>query len=84
VEVSGQLHTLTTLLPGIKAPGTHWIGGCVSPRAVLDAVVKKKIPNPHWESNLRTPIVQSIAWQSYRLQKHMAIPYKINGKQQRH
>jgi hypothetical protein len=27
-------------------------------RAVLDAVVKRKIPSPRWESNSRTPIVQ--------------------------
>jgi len=30
--------------PKERAPGTHWIGGWVSPRAVLDAVVKRKIP----------------------------------------
>jgi hypothetical protein len=30
----------------------------VGPRAVLDAVVKKKIPRPRLESNRRTPIVQ--------------------------
>jgi hypothetical protein len=33
----------------------------VNPRAVLDAVVKRKIPSPHQESNPRTPIVQPIA-----------------------
>jgi hypothetical protein len=27
-----------------RAPGTHWIGGWVGRRAVLDAVVKRKIP----------------------------------------
>jgi hypothetical protein len=32
--------------PRERAPGTHWIGGWVSPRAVLDAVVKRKIPSP--------------------------------------
>jgi hypothetical protein len=26
------------------ALGTHWIGGWVGPRAVLDVVVKRKIP----------------------------------------
>jgi hypothetical protein len=30
----------------------------MGPGAVLDAVVKRKIPNPHRESNPRTPIVQ--------------------------
>jgi hypothetical protein len=33
----------------------------VGPRAVLDAVVKRKIPIPLRESNPRTPIVQPIA-----------------------
>jgi hypothetical protein len=45
-----------------RAPGTHWIGGLVGPRAVLDAaVVKRKIPSPRRESNPRTPIVQPVA-----------------------
>jgi hypothetical protein len=30
--------------PRERASGDHWIGGCVGPRAGLDAVVKKKIP----------------------------------------
>jgi len=30
----------------------------VSPRAVLDAVVKRKVPSPRLESNPRTPIAQ--------------------------
>jgi hypothetical protein len=41
-------------------PGTHWIGGWVGPRAVLGAVVKRKIPSPRRESNPRTPIVQPV------------------------
>jgi hypothetical protein len=44
-----------------KDPGTQWIGGWVGPRAVLDAVVKRKIPSPRLESNPRTPIIQPIA-----------------------
>jgi hypothetical protein len=32
--------------PRERAPGTHCIGGRVGPRAVLDTVVKKKIPAP--------------------------------------
>jgi hypothetical protein len=47
--------------PRERAPGSHWIGGWVGPRAVLDAVVKRKIPSPRRKSNLRTPIVQPIA-----------------------
>jgi hypothetical protein len=47
--------------PRDKAPGTHWIGGWVGPRAVLDARVKRKIPSaiptelsrlfPEWVDN---------------------------------
>jgi hypothetical protein len=37
--------------------GKSWVG----PRAVLDAVVKRKIPSTRLESNPRTPIVQPIA-----------------------
>jgi hypothetical protein len=47
--------------PKERAPGTHWIGGWVGPRAVLDAVVKRKRPSPRRESNPRTPIVQCVA-----------------------
>jgi hypothetical protein len=43
------------------APGTHWIGGWVGPRTILEAVVKRKIPSLHRESNPRTPIVQPIS-----------------------
>jgi hypothetical protein len=28
--------------PGERALGTHWIGGWVGPRAILDVVVKRK------------------------------------------
>jgi len=41
--VSGQLHSL---LPKEISHDIHWIGGWVGPRAVLDAVVKRKNPNP--------------------------------------
>jgi hypothetical protein len=47
--------------PRERAPGIHWIGGWVGPRAVLDAVVMRKIPIPRQESNPRTPIVQIVA-----------------------
>jgi hypothetical protein len=33
----------------------------MGPRAVLDVVVKRKIPSPHQESNTRTLIVQPIS-----------------------
>jgi hypothetical protein len=34
-----------------KTPGTHWVGGWVSPKAGLDTVSKRKIPSPRRESN---------------------------------
>jgi hypothetical protein len=52
---------LGRFIPRERAPDTHWIGGWVGPRAVLDAVVKRKIPKPCWESNPRTLIVQTVA-----------------------
>jgi hypothetical protein len=44
-----------------EVTGTHWKGGWVGPRAVLDAVMNRKIPSPCRESNPRTPIVQPVA-----------------------
>jgi hypothetical protein len=35
-----------------RAPGTHWIGGWVGPRTVLDAVVNRIITSPLRESRL--------------------------------
>jgi hypothetical protein len=64
------------IAPCIIDPGTRWrlvvsftpwlvylygIGGWVGPRAVLDMVVKGKIPSPHWKSNPRTFIIQPTA-----------------------
>jgi hypothetical protein len=46
--------------PRETAPGTHRLGGWVSPGAVQDRVVKRKIPSPRRESNPRTPIVQPV------------------------
>jgi hypothetical protein len=43
MEVSGQLHAPAALPPGERAPGTHWIGGWVGPRAVLEAEEYQKI-----------------------------------------
>jgi hypothetical protein len=33
----------------------------MSPRTVLEEVMKRKIPSLRWESNPRTPIVQPVA-----------------------
>jgi hypothetical protein len=68
--------------PKERASGTHWIGGWVGPRAVLDAVVKRKIPSPRRKSNPRNPIVQPVA-QCYttelpRLRPNMRVYPKIS------
>jgi hypothetical protein len=57
MEMSVQFYA-PAALPTERVPGTHWIGGWVDPRAVLDAVVKKKIPSPRRESN---PDLQPVA-----------------------
>jgi hypothetical protein len=70
-----SIHSLTSALDGgdwsasrpgrftprERAPDNHWIGGWLGTRAILDAVVKRKIPGSCRESNPRTPIVQPVA-----------------------
>jgi len=56
MEVSGQLHAAATL-SGVGTLGTHWAGGSVSPRTVLDTVLKRKNPIIVPAGN-RTPVVQ--------------------------
>jgi hypothetical protein len=46
--------------PRERSPVTHWIGGWVGPKAIMDEVVKRNIPSPRRESNPRTQIVQTI------------------------
>jgi hypothetical protein len=48
-------------IPRERAPITHGMGDWVGSRAVLDAVVKSKIPSHRRESNPRTPIFQPVA-----------------------
>jgi hypothetical protein len=61
MEVSDRFHAPAALPPRKEPLLTNWIGGWVGTRAVLDAVVKRKIPSPRRESNPRTPIVQPVA-----------------------
>jgi hypothetical protein len=55
MEASGQLRASAAL-----TPGTHWIGGRVDSRAVLDAVAKRKNTLPAPAGN-RTPVVQPVS-----------------------
>jgi hypothetical protein len=53
--------------PRERAPGTHWIGGWVGPRAVLDAVVKHSQPPPGiepWNSDrpARSPALHRLSY----------------------
>jgi hypothetical protein len=52
--------------PRERAHGTYCIEGWEDPGAGLDAVVKKKIPSPCWNSN--PPIIQPVA-QCWSLQE---------------
>jgi len=61
MEVGGQLHAPAALPPRERPPDTHWIGGWVGSRAVLDEVVKREIPSSRRESNPGIAIVQSVA-----------------------
>jgi hypothetical protein len=61
MEVSDQPRAPAALSPGERAPDIHWIGGWVGLRAVLHAVVKRKIPSPRRESKPGTPLVQPVA-----------------------
>jgi hypothetical protein len=47
--------------PRERAPGTHWIGGWVGSRAVLEAVVKRKIPSPRRPGTCRAGRSTSVA-----------------------
>jgi hypothetical protein len=42
--------------PGERTPGTHWTGGWVGPRAVLDTEDRGKILCPCWGSNPNHPV----------------------------
>lgn len=55
VEVSGRLHTLTTLPPG-KPPVS------VGQEAGLDTLGKRKISLPCRESNMDSSVIQPITW----------------------
>jgi hypothetical protein len=50
-EVSGQCHAPAALSPQERAPSTHWVGGWVGLRAVLDTEVRGRILCLCWGSN---------------------------------
>jgi len=42
---------VSRFMPGERASGTHWTGDWVVPRAGPNAVVRRKILCPCWDSN---------------------------------
>jgi hypothetical protein len=58
MDVICQVHAPAALLPGERAPGTHWIDGWMGPIVDLDAVEKRK--NPAFPGN-PTPVAQPVA-----------------------
>jgi hypothetical protein len=86
-----SMHSLTSALDGgewsgscpshftprERAPGTHWIGGWVGPRAIPDTVGKRKIPSPHQELNPRTLGCEIVCGRSLKnMQGNSFIEYK--------
>jgi hypothetical protein len=59
-----------------RAPGTHWIGGWVGPRATLDAVVKRKILSPRRDSNHRP---SRWRWKNKKRNKFPAIKFRMGS-----
>jgi hypothetical protein len=55
MEVSCQLHAPGFFSPGVRVPGTHWIGGWMGPIAGLDAVEYRKSSCLCRESNPDRP-----------------------------
>jgi hypothetical protein len=69
LEVSGQLHAPTTLPPRERAPGNHFIGGWVDPRAGLGDVEKKKfLTIPGLELRPLASLYTDYAINTYRVQ----------------
>jgi hypothetical protein len=59
LEVSGHLQVPAVSSPGERAPGTHWIGGWVDPRAGLDDLEREN----SWtyrDSSSDSSVVQSV------------------------
>jgi hypothetical protein len=60
-EVEWSAPRLCGFAPGVGAPGTHWIGGWVGPRAGVDAVEKRKILHCR-ETNPDRPVRRCTGW----------------------
>jgi hypothetical protein len=66
---------VVSFTPTERAPGTHWIGGWVGPRAVLDMVVKRKIPSPSRNSDrpARIPALYQLSYHGSIFSSYMSI-----------
>jgi hypothetical protein len=77
MDVSRQLHAAGRFTPRERAPGTHWIAGRVGPRAGLDVVLKRKIPQSLPGPNL--PIIQPVA-ERYTAELFLLLILMCEGK----
>jgi hypothetical protein len=75
MEVNSQLHPPSRFTPGEKAPGAHCIGGWVDPTACLEAVKRKILSFPRFETgsfSMYPPLyrlINIIIWGDKYLQK---------------
>jgi hypothetical protein len=76
---TGQLHAPGRFTPVERAPGTHWRGGWVNPRVVLDDVKKRKfLTLPGLELG---PLGRPASSQSlYRLRYPCSMIYSYKGQ----
>jgi hypothetical protein len=60
MELNGQFHASVASPPEERALRLHWIGGCVGPRADVDAVAKRESPITA-PAGKRNPVVKPAA-----------------------
>jgi hypothetical protein len=67
MDVSGQFHAVAALPQRKRAPGIHWIGGWVGPRAGAEPVMRRKIRR---ESNPVHTMCKFINFLNYFILSH--------------
>jgi hypothetical protein len=84
MEVSSQLHAPAALPPQGKSPWYPLDRGWVGPRAVPDAVVKRKIPSPRRQSKPRNPIVQLVKLLLTTLKSGYCVTLRARARAHKH
>ena len=75
MDVSGEIHAMVVLTPPEMSTSTHWMGGSMGPSAGLDALEKKKITCPCWDSNLWS----STPWATPQTDCTLPVPLNVLG-----